>query len=198
VLAGAEDRDESLLLTCADQPDLQIDLTQETGRLDEFLRSARPLGSTALIDSVYQTIDRMKMARNTRKVLIVVSDGQDNFSRHTRDELISKAIESEAQIYTVATPDALGFQKAIQQVDASRGLALLADLAHATGGLATPIDSASSITEAAARIVRTLHEQYVIGYYPIGGMRAGSRRIQVKLDLPDVRLYARNRYYSTP
>jgi Ca-activated chloride channel homolog len=196
LLAGAESSDESLLLTCADRPDLQIDLSPDTGRLDEVLRSAHPLGRTALIDSVYQTIDRMKKARNTRKVLIVVSDGQDNYSRHTRGELISKAIESEAQIYTLITPDGLAFQKAIQQIDAGRGLALLSDLAQATGGISLPIDSPSSVAAAADRIVRTLHEQYVIGYYPVNSSRTGARRIQVKLDVPDVRLYARNRYFA--
>jgi VWFA-related protein len=128
-------------------------------------------------------------------VLLVVSDGQDNFSRHTREELLSKAIESEAQIYTVATPDPVGFQKAVQLIDANRGLALLSDLARITGGLSLPVDSSASVAAASRRIVRTLHEQYVIGYYPAGSEHPGARRIQVKLDLPDVRLYARNRYY---
>jgi Ca-activated chloride channel family protein len=198
LLGGAEDSDESLLLTCADRPDLQFDLTADTGRLDGFLSSTHALGRTALIDSVYLTIDRMKTAHNSRKVLIVVSDGQDNYSRHTREELISKAIESEAQIYSVITPDAAGFQKPIQLMEANRGVALLADLARATGGLSLPINSQPSVRAVAERIVRTLHEQYVIGYYPVNPVRPGARRIQVKLDLPDVRLYARNRYYAAP
>jgi Ca-activated chloride channel family protein len=195
LLDGAESNDESLLLTCADRPDLQIDLTHDSGRLGSILQSARPLGRTALIDSVYQTIDRMKAARNSRKVLVVISDGQDNYSRHTKSELISKAIESEAQIYSIATPDAAGFQKPIELVDASRGLALLDDLARATGGVSLPLDSFASAPSVAERITRTMHDQYLIGYYPVDGLRPGARRIQVKLDVPDVRLYARNRYY---
>ena len=195
LLDGAEANDESLLLTCADRPDLQIDLTTDSGRLGSILQRARPSGRTALIDSVYQTIDRMKAARNSRKVLVVVSDGQDNYSRHTRSELISKAIESEAQIYSVATPDPGGFRKAIELIEANRGLALLSDLAHATGGISLAVDSRGAVSAAAERITRTLHDQYLLGYYAAESLHPGARRIQIKLDLPDVRLYARNRYY---
>ena len=195
LLSGAESTDEALYLTCADRPDLQLDLTRDIDRLERILQSARPQGRTALIDSVYLTIDRMKAARNSRKVLVIVSDGQDNYSRHTKSELISKAVESEAQIYAIATPESPGFRKAIELVEANRGLALLSDLAQATGGLSIPIDYTSSVTGVAERIARTLHEQYLIGYYPVDSVSRGARRIQIKLDIPDLRLYARNRYY---
>src|SRR3954469_5526912 len=65
LLEGAESSDETLLLTCADRPDLQLDLTNHSERLNSIVQSAHSLGRTALIDSVYQTIDRMKKARNT-------------------------------------------------------------------------------------------------------------------------------------
>jgi Ca-activated chloride channel family protein len=198
LLTGAETSDEALLLTCADRPDLQLDLTPDIDRLESILVAVRPQGRTALIDSVYQTIDRMKSASHSRKVLVIVSDGQDNYSRHTKSELISKAVESEAQIYAIATPDSPGFRKPIELVDANRGLALLSDLAQATGGLSLPIDYAASVTDVAERIARTLHEQYLIGYYPVDALGSGARRIQIKLDVPDLRLYARNRYYPVP
>uniref|UniRef100_Q01X24 von Willebrand factor, type A n=1 Tax=Solibacter usitatus (strain Ellin6076) TaxID=234267 RepID=Q01X24_SOLUE len=192
LLGGAEDRDESLLLTCADRPDLQTGLTPDLERLSSLVRATRSGGSTALIDTIYLSIERMRSARNSRKVLIVVSDGQDNFSRHTRSELISRAIESEAQIYSIATPEPPHFQKAIELVDANRGLILLQDLAHATGGIYLPLDAASSTTAVAERLARTLHEQYLIGYYARDPAQKGARRIQVRLDLPDVRLYSRS------
>ena len=195
LLAGAESSDEALFLTCADRPDLQLDLTPDIDRVERILQSTRSQGRTALIDSVYLTIERMRPARNSRKVLVIVSDGQDNYSRHTKSELISKAIESEAQIYSIATPDAPGFRKAIELVDANRGLALLSDLAQATGGISLPVDATSSISGVAQRIVRTLHEQYLIGYYPVGTLSRASRRIQIKVDIPDLHLYSRNRYY---
>ncbi|MBZ5627126.1 MAG: VWA domain-containing protein, partial [Acidobacteriia bacterium] len=197
LLAGTDSGDEALFLTCANRPDVQADLTHNIDSLQSILQSARPGGWTALVDSVYLTIDRMKAARNSRKVLVIVSDGQDNHSRYSKPELRSKAIESEAQIYSVATPDPPGFRKAIELVEANRGIAFLSDLAHSTGGLYFQIDSAASISLAAEKISTALHHQYLIGYYSPDPSRNGLRRIQVKLDVPDLRLYARNVYYAT-
>lgn len=198
LLAGTDSRDEALFLTCADRPDVQVDLTYNLDRLQGLLRSTRPGGWTALTDSIYLTINRMKPARNARKVLVIVSDGQDNHSRYSKGELMSRAIESEAQIYSVATHEPPGNRKAIELVEANQSLAFLADLAHSTGGLYFQIDSAASISRAAEEIGMALHHQYLIGYYSREPLRNGLRRIQIKLDVPDVRLYARNHYYATP
>jgi Ca-activated chloride channel homolog len=195
LLGAAESSDEALFLTCADRPDVQAALTHDIDSLDRFLQAARPGGWTALMDSIYVTVDRMKAARNSRQVVIVVSDGQDNHSRFSRSELLSKVIESEAQVYAVATPDPPGARKPIELVEANRGLAFLSDLARSSGGLYFQIDSASSVSAAAEKIARTLHHQYLLGYYP-SEWKYGVRRIQVKLDAPDFRLYSRNRYYS--
>jgi Ca-activated chloride channel homolog len=198
LLLGATDPgDEALFLTCADRPDVQTDLTHNIDRLQKILETSRPGGWTALDDSIYMTIDRMKLARNSRKVLVIVSDGQDNRSRYSQRELMSKAVESEAQIYTVALHEAPGSRKAIELGEANRGLALLSDLAKATGGLYFQIDSDASISDAARKISLALHHQYLIGYYSPEPLRNGPRRIQVKLDVPDARLYTRNRYYTT-
>jgi Ca-activated chloride channel family protein len=196
LLGGTDSRDEALVLTFADRPEVHADLTHDIDSLAGILQSARPGGWTALVDSTYLTIDRMKAARNSRRVLVIVSDGQDNHSRHTRRELLSKAIESDAQIYSVVTPEPPGSNKAIELVEQNRAMALLADLAHSTGGLYFRLDSAASIAAVAEKISRTLHHQYLIGYYPVEPLHSGIRRIQVKLDMPDVRLYTRNRYYA--
>src|SRR6476659_7435280 len=90
LFAGADERDEAFLLTCADRPESQTDI----GRV----QNARAGGWTALIDSVYQMVERMRPARHTRQALIIVSDGIDNQSRYSKNELISRAIESDAQI----------------------------------------------------------------------------------------------------
>jgi len=110
---------------------------------------------------------------------------------------MSKAIESETQIYSVATRELPANRKAIELVEANQGMAFLADLSHSTGGLYFQIDSGDSVTRAAEEIVLAVHHQYLIGYYSPEPSRNGLRRIQVKLDLPDARLYARNRYYAT-
>lgn len=197
LLAGTDPSDEALFLTCADRPDIQSGLTYNIDSLRNILQNARSGGWTALVDSIYLTTNRMKAARNSRKVLVIVSDGQDNHSRYSKRELLSKAIESEAQIYAVATREPSSARKAIELTDINRGLAFLADMAHATGGLYFEIDSDASISRAAREIRLALHHQYLIGYYSPEPSSNGLRRIQVKLDMPDVRLYSRSRYYAT-
>jgi len=65
---------------------------------------------------------------------VIVSDGMDNHSRHTRQELIRIAIEADVQIYTVAIDAVPRERKALQQVEARNGLNYLEDLADKTGG----------------------------------------------------------------
>jgi Ca-activated chloride channel family protein len=188
--------DEAMVLTFADRPGVQTNLTPDMDRLQNILEGAKPGGCTSLIDSVYTTLERMKPARNTRKVVVIVSDGQDNHSRHTARELISRAIESEAQIYSVAVREPAGTRKAIELTEENRGAAFLSDLAQASGGVYFQVDNDASIPTVAEKIGLALHHQYLIGYYPSDPLRAGLRRIQIKLDLPDVRLYSRTGYYA--
>jgi len=188
LFAGADERDEAFLLTCADRPDPQTDL----GRL----QTTRPGGWTALIDSVYQMVEQMRPARHSRQALIIVSDGIDNQSRYTKNELISRAIESDAQIFSVGLREPPGSRKAIEQVEEGRGLGLLSDLARLTGGQYFQVDSADDVNAIAEKIVLALHRQYVIGYYPTATQGSRIRRIQVKLDSPDLRLYGRSVYLA--
>ena len=188
LFAGADERDEAFLLTCADRPDPQTDI----GRL----QTARAGGWTALIDSVYQMMERMRPARHTRQALIVVSDGIDNQSRYTKSELISRAIESDAQIFAVGLREPAGPRKAIELVEENRGLALLSDMARLTGGQYFEVNSADEVAGTAEKILLALHHQYVIGYYPTATQGNRVRRIQVKLDSPDLRPYGRSVYVA--
>jgi Ca-activated chloride channel family protein len=196
-LDGADPDDEGLFLTCADRPGFESSLTRDLDSLESILQTIKPGGWTALVDSIDVAIDRIKAGRNLRKVLVVVSDGQDNHSRHTRRELLSKVVESDTQIYTVAPRESLGYRKAIELVEEKQGLAFLSDLAQQSGGLYLEIDTLASVAAAAEKINRTLHNQYMIGYYPSESFGSSLRKIQVKLDVPGLRLSARNRYYAS-
>jgi Ca-activated chloride channel family protein len=186
LLSATATSDEALFLTCADQPEVQADLAAAT----------RADGWTALIDSIYMTVDRLRQARNPRKVLIVVSDGQDNHSRYGKSELRSKLLESDAQVYTIAMRDPAGARKAIEMSEENRGLLFLSDLAQSSGGLYFAIDSPDAIVRVAGQIGRTLHDQYVLGYYPPSNARNGRRRIQVQVDPPEFRPYSRSSYFA--
>jgi Ca-activated chloride channel family protein len=196
LLADPDPEDEAAFLTFADRPDVRAPLTHDVERLDRFLQSGKAGGSTALIDSVYRALDSLKNAGNTRKALVIVSDGQDNHSRYSRGELMAKAVESDVQIYSIAVIDPPRNRKPIELVEDARGRMLLEDLSRATGGLYFEISAGRPEAAVIASLGRTLHDQYLLGYYPEQGVRAGWRRIRVKVDLPGARLYARNRYFA--
>jgi len=71
----------------------------ETMRRVDFESAA---GFTALIDTVYSSLQELRHGAHSRKALVVISDGMDNHSRYTKEELMRLAVESDAQIYTIA------------------------------------------------------------------------------------------------
>jgi VWFA-related protein len=119
----------------------------------------------------------------------------DNYSRYSRRELLDKAVESDAQIYTIAVDSAPPFSKGIQLMEERRGLLFLDDLAAKTSGMSFVVRFQADISAAAARIGRALRNQYTIGYVPRGDGRGGQwRRIGVKVEGSGMRAYARAGY----
>ena|ERR1700675_1004019 len=81
------------------RPELLVDFTSSVEEIQTEISKVRPDGTTALLDALYLSLDRLKKARNERKVLLIVSDGGDNHSRYTIKEVWSVLIESGVQIY---------------------------------------------------------------------------------------------------
>jgi Ca-activated chloride channel homolog len=194
----AGDDDEAFLITFSTRPEVHSDFTTDLGSLETGIALAKAQGSTALVDAVYLGVHRMRHARNSRKALVVLSDGLDNHSRYTRPELMSLAMESDVQIYTVALFDPPRNAKAIEMSAERAGIALLEDLSRVTGGLHFAINGTSDIPRVANRIGDALRSLYVIGFRPASGGPEGYRKIEVKATVPNVRLAARPGYYAAP
>jgi Ca-activated chloride channel homolog len=64
-----------------------VDFTTSGDEIQDKIVKAKPDGGTALLDALYLGLDRMKKARNERKILLVISDGGDNHSRYTAKEV---------------------------------------------------------------------------------------------------------------
>jgi Ca-activated chloride channel family protein len=155
-------------------------------------------GYTALIDTVYESLQQLRAGAEPRKALVVISDGMDNHSRYTREELLRLAVESDAQIYTIATVASVNpvqAPKPLVMTEAKRGLVFLEDLAERTGGIAFVVSNGTEIAKAAARIDQALRNQYVIGYVPRDKPASGQwRKIRVKVAGSGMRAYARTGY----
>jgi Ca-activated chloride channel family protein len=202
--------DEFLLLTVSSQPEAVSGFTTDIVDLEENIARTSPNGMTALIDTVYLGLNRMRKARHPRRALLILSDGMDNFSRYSKTELLRVALEADVQIYTIIFDNGAGggstptipfrpvmIRKAGDQGEEREGARLLEELSDKTGGLHFHARNDNEANEAAIKAGRALRNQYVIGYQPsISGASGKWHRIHVKSTLPKVNVYARNGYYA--
>ena len=125
---------------------------------------------TAMLDGIHLAIDQLKHARNTRKALIVVSDGGDNFSRRSLARAQGDFIEANVQVYSLGVFD---HDYQVRHTPEERnGPSLLDQLALDTGGRDYPV-SLDALPEIGAQIARELRNQYVLGYSPATLSRDG-------------------------
>ena len=120
--------DQVFLVAVTSRPERITDFTNDEREILDAVMFTRPGGRTALIDGVYLALNQLHKARNPRRALVVISDGADNSSRYTMGELMTFAMESDAQIYTVGIYGAPG------SVEEAEGPYLMEDLAKKTGG----------------------------------------------------------------
>ena len=106
------------------------------------------------------------------------------------------AVEADVQIYSVSIGVPLRTAKALQLREEHDGLAFLTDLASRTGGIHYSVEFPSDVSRVSAELGRALRDQYIIGYTPARDNSAKWHRIQIKLDVPKINVYARSGYYS--
>jgi VWFA-related protein len=162
----------------------------EFQRLQAVLAEAPARGMTALYDAVDQALEHLRHGSRDRKILIVVSDGGDNASSHTLDDVMSSARKTNTVIYAVILSD---------PDDRSARPGVLKTLARETGGSAfTPRDP-QDVMKAFSQIAREIRASYTIGFSPSTTAHDGFRAIRVAVNAPDRRhLTAQTRrgYYA--
>lgn len=133
-------------------------------------RTITARGQTALYDAVSAGLDYVNQGHRDRKVLVVVSDGDDNASRTTLDALVRKAQASNAMIYTIALRD---------PATRSAQPRVLQQLARGSGGAAYRVTRAGDLAGVLDSIGRDLRHTYTLGYVPAAGGRSGYRAVRV-------------------
>src|SRR5271157_5614384 len=88
----ANPEDEFLLLTVSTQPDTVSRFTRDISDLEESIERTSPGGMTALIDTVYLGLNNMRKANQPRRAMLILSDGMDNYSRYSKEELMRVAL----------------------------------------------------------------------------------------------------------
>lgn len=189
-------RDEYFLIDFGSQPRLLLDRTRDGDALFKKFTYVQPKGSTALYDAVYLGIEKVMRGAYQKRAILLISDGEDNDSRYTFNELRRSLRESDATIYAIGLAGVT-----LPRKGALNGNEVLEELASATGGKAFFPDNASAMAEAFDRIGLELRHMYSIGYRPSGlGEKAAPHHIKVKVtpppDYPRLFVRSRTRYYA--
>ena len=192
----ANPQDEFFMITFNDEPDEITDFTNSVDDIQNRLVFAVPRRRTALLDAIYMGISKMRQAKYPKKALLIISDGGDNHSRYTENEIKSLVKEADVMIYAIGIYDR--YASAIEE---RLGPQLLSEITELTGGRAFTIDNPNDLADVATKIGVELRNQYVLGYRPTKVVRDGKwRKIKVKLlppkGLPPLRVYARMGYYA--
>jgi Ca-activated chloride channel family protein len=150
--------------------------TDQVPELEVALSKIITSGETALYDAVAAALEHLKKGDRGKKVLIVVSDGGDNISKHKLSQIMAMARHADAIIYTIGLFD---------DEDDDRNPEVLTRLATDTGG---DVFLPRSLTEAVPiceRIARDIRSQYTIAYVPTNKKQDGTyRAIQVTASAP--------------
>ncbi|HET9281460.1 MAG TPA: VWA domain-containing protein [Candidatus Angelobacter sp.] len=192
----ANPQDEFFMITFNDRPELSADFTKSVDDIQGKLIYTVPRGSTALLDAIYMGISKMKDARNSKKALLIISDGGDNHSRYTENEIKALVKEADVQIYSIGV-----FSPSPIQPEEINGPTLLTEISQVTGGRMFTISNPNELADVATKIGIELRNQYVLGYRPNNKNKDGRwRKIEVKLNppkgLPHLNVYARAGYYA--
>ena len=192
----ANPQDEFFMITFNDEPEEVTDFTSSVDDIQNKLVFAVPRRRTALLDAIYMGISKMRQAKFPKKALLIISDGGDNHSRYTENEIRALVKEADVMIYAIGIYD-----RYASAVEERLGPQLLSDITELTGGRAFTIDNPNDLGDVATKIGVELRNQYVLGYRPARVVRDGKwRKIKVKLlppkGLPPLKVYARTGYYA--
>jgi VWFA-related protein len=141
-----------------------------------LLEALSARGRTALYDAIVSGLHYVTQGMHERRVLIAISDGGDNASRVTFDEVLRRTQISNTLIYTIALVDPL---------DRDARPRRLKQLAEASGGEAFEPHDIAEIPTVLQHIARDVRNMYTIGYAPSPSRGAGLHRIRVTVEAPN-------------
>ncbi len=207
-------RDQAFVMTFDDEPALIQTFTDDAGRLRDEIVKTRAGGGTAVYDAVYEAC-RTQLSHPprppgdqpdvVRRVMILISDGDDNLSNHTRSEAIEMAQRTSVVIYTISTstqwiqlsqtdPE----KAANRKTHLTEGDKILHDIAEETGGRAFFPYHVDDLDQSFQDIGDELRNQYSIAYIPTNYVLDGKYH-KIRIEIPEHKGYqvrARRGYFA--
>jgi len=208
-------KDQAFLMTFDDGAQIIKDFTGDTGDLRDTILKQRAGGGTSLYDAVYAASDHLLNKSpmppgpnsDVRRVLVVISDGDDNSSNRSRGESVEMAQRAGVIIYSISTSTdwvTTGAEKdpakrINRKYEKDEGDKVLDQLAAETGGRAFFPYEIDDLGQSFLDIGDELRHQYALAYSPAGRSPDGKyHTIRIQTDRKDVIVRARKGYYSVP
>jgi VWFA-related protein len=186
--------DEVFVVNFNDEAYLDQPFTNNIKKMEDALTKIDSRGGTAMRDAISMSIDYLRQnAKKDKKVLLVVTDGDDNTSTMTLEKLLAKTQQSEVLVY------AIGLLSEEARREAKRAKRALSALAEASGAVSYFPDRTVEVDKFALQVANDIRNQYVIAYTPTLVELDGTfRRIKVTANGPN-RPVVRTRtgYYAT-
>jgi VWFA-related protein len=207
-------KDEAFVMTFDDQPQVVQAFTPDTGKLRDQILRTRAGGGTAVYDAIYSACEQElshpprppgDQPDVVRRVMILISDGEDNLSTHTRTEAIEMAQRSSVVIYTISTStqwvtldDPSKERTGNRKYHLTDGDKILQALAEETGGRAFYPYHVDDLDQSFQDIGDELRNQYSIAYNASAHSVDG-RYHKIKIEVPEHKGYqvrARKGYFA--
>ena len=181
-LAELRARDEAMVLAVGSRVEVVAPLSTDRAAQRRAVDGLDAFGTTGLYDAIIQAIDEVQSAKG-RRALVLLSDGNDRYSRATAAEALDRARRADVMIFPVA-------------IGTSRP-PVFAELATLTGGRSSHARDGAALADTLRTIARELRQQYLLGYTPARAPVAGSnewRSISVTVRRPGAHVRARDGY----
>jgi Ca-activated chloride channel homolog len=200
-------KDLAFLMTFDNNPEVIQDYTGDVELLDSAIREQRAGGGTALNDAICLAAEKLQHApvpkeqnSDIRRVIVVISDGNDNLSDHALSDAIDAAIRSETAVFAVSTNTdwlAIDDSSKPSKYSLTGGDKVLQEFADQTGGHAFFPYRVDDLAESFLAIGTELRSQYFIAYAPADPPAGGQyRRINVETSQKGLTVRTRKGYFA--
>ena len=199
-------KDQAFVMTFDNEPEIIQDYTGDLDQLSSVIQQQNAGGGTALDDAIYMASEKLEHAppaaganQDVRRVLVLISDGDDNLSDHPMSDAVEMADKAGVSIYSISTNnDWVTLDTPVpEKLHLTEGDKILAQLSDETGGRVFFPYRVDDLAQSFMDIGNELRSQYLIGYPPPYGAPDGQyHTIEVKTDRKGLVVRARKGYYA--
>ncbi|HEX4227957.1 MAG TPA: VWA domain-containing protein [Bryobacteraceae bacterium] len=186
-------QDKATVVSFDTSAEMVADLTNDTNKLEDAVRDLRPGGGTALYDAIFFACKDKLMQDQPmykfRRAMVILSDGDDNESTHSRDQALEMAQRADTVIYTISTN--------ISHIE-TEGDKVMRYLAEQTGGVSFFPFQANDLDQSFENVANELRHQYNLFYRPMP-LKADGRYHSVQIRVKghkELIVRARRGYYA--